>query len=84
MVQHKPELLVAKLFQHQHSQAIQLPKSVRFEGDRVYLKQLGNAVVILPDQSPWQPLIDSTEHFSDDFMENREQPNQQERKDLFD
>ena len=75
---------VAKLFQNGQSQAVRLPKSFRFEGDQVYIKRVGNAVVLLPYESPWQLLIDSVDQFSDDFMETREQPSNQEREDLFD
>ncbi|MEM1255172.1 MAG: type II toxin-antitoxin system VapB family antitoxin [Cyanobacteria bacterium P01_H01_bin.21] len=74
----------AKLFQNGQSQAVRLPKSFRFDGDRVYIKRVGNAVVLLPYQNPWQLLIDSVAQFSDDFMEDREQPNHQEREELFD
>lgn len=74
----------AKLFQNGQSQAVRLPKSFRFEGDQVYIKRVGNAVVLLPYQNPWQLLIDSVEQFSDDFMEDREQPEHQEREELFD
>ncbi|MGD1855141.1 MAG: antitoxin [Leptolyngbyaceae cyanobacterium] len=75
---------IAKLFQNGQSQAVRLPKAFRFEGDRVYIKRVGNAVVLLPYQNPWQLLIDSVEQFSDDFMEERQQPAPQEREDLFD
>lgn len=74
----------AKLFQNGQSQAVRLPKSFRFEGDQVYIKRVGNAVVLLPYQNPWELLIDSVKEFSDDFMEEREQPDLQEREDLFD
>ncbi len=64
----------AKLFQNGHDQAVRLPKEFTFKGDRVYIKKMGNAVVLLPYQEPWQPLFDSLDQFSDDFMSDREQP----------
>jgi len=33
--------------------------------------------------NPWQPLFDSLTKFSEDFLETRNQPQQQDRKDLF-
>jgi hypothetical protein len=36
-----------------------LPKEFRFDGDRVFIKRLGNAVVLIPYQEPWQSLFDS-------------------------
>jgi len=74
---------VAKLFKNGQSQAVRLPKEFRFEGTQVFIKRVGNAVLLLPEQDSWQVLFDSLGLFSDDFMEAREQPEQQEREDLF-
>lgn len=57
----------AKLFPNGQSQAVRLPKEFRFEGDRVYIQHVGNAVVLLPYQHPWQVLLDSLALFSADF-----------------
>jgi antitoxin VapB len=74
---------VAKLFKNGQSQAVRLPKEFRFEGTQVFIKRVGNAVLLLPEQDSWQVLFDSLGLFSDDFMVSREQPQQQEREDLF-
>jgi len=73
----------AKLFQNGKSQAIRLPKKYRFAGTQVYLKKVGNAVVLIPEEDSWQSLIDSVHLFSDDFMAEREQPETQHREPLF-
>jgi antitoxin VapB len=70
----------ARLFKNGRSQAVRLPKEFQFEGERVCIKRVGNAVVLLPYHEPWQSLFDSLELFSDDFMAEREQPEQQERE----
>lgn len=62
-------LQLAKLFPNGQSQAVRLPKEFRFEGDRVYIQRVGDAVVLLPYQRPWQVLFDSLDHFSADFAE---------------
>ena len=72
----------AKLFKNGRSQAVRLPKEFRFDGAQVFIKKLGNAVVLLPYQNSWQALFDSLEQFSDDFMVSREQPEQQVREGL--
>ena len=69
----------ARLFQNGRSQAIRLPKEFRFSGDRVFVKKVGNAVVVLPCENSWQPLFDSLAQFSDDFMQKRDQPTEQQR-----
>jgi len=74
---------VAKLFKNGQSQAVRLPKEFRFEGTQVFIKRVGNAVLLLPEQDSWQGLFDSLSLFSDDFMESREQPEQQEREEIF-
>jgi antitoxin VapB len=73
----------AKLFQNGQSQAVRLPKEYRFQGDQVYIRRLGDAVILLPYRDPWNTLIASLDLFSDDFMEEREQPTQQEREGFF-
>jgi antitoxin VapB len=73
----------AKLFQSGNSQAIRLPKAYRLPGKKVYLKRVGNAIMVLPEDSAWQPMLDSLSKFSSDFMKDREQPPQQEREEYF-
>ncbi len=73
----------AKLFQNGQSQAVRLPKEFRFEGDEVIIKRSGNAVILLPANHSWDVLVNSLDQFSDDFMSDRAQPDQQVREDLF-
>lgn len=72
----------AKLFQNGQSQAVRLPKQFRLEGNVVYIKRLGNTVVLIPMDNPWNALFDSLNKFSDDFMLERNQPEQQIREDF--
>jgi antitoxin VapB len=73
----------AKLFQNGKSQAVRLPKKYRFPGDKVLIKRMGNAVVLLPYENSWELLFDSLEQFSDDFMIDREQPESPARDNAF-
>lgn len=73
----------AKIFQNGKSQAIRLPKEYRFEGTKVYVKRIGNAIVLIPEHDSWQTLIESLSQFSDDFMLERQQPAIQDRAELF-
>lgn len=73
----------AKLFQNGQSQAVRLPREFRFQGDEVYIKKIGNTVVLVPFENPWQTWLDSLNLFSADFMETRNQPEQQMREDMF-
>lgn len=73
----------AKLFKNGGSQAVRLPKEFRFEGSRVFVKRMGDAIVLLPRQDTWDVLFDSLERFTDDFMASRLQSEQQDREGLF-
>ena len=73
----------AKIFQSGNSQAIRLPKEYRFQGDSVYLKRVGNAIILIPAQESWRALEESLILFSDDFMSEREQPPVQPREEVF-
>ena len=65
----------AKLFMNGDNQTVVLPKEFQFQGNEVYIKKIGNAVVLISKENPWQTLFDAIELFSEDFMETREQPN---------
>jgi antitoxin VapB len=72
----------AKLFKNGNSQAVRLPKDFRFDGESVFVQRLGNSVVLIPKDDPWKSLMDATERFTDDFMEERDQGEQPERESL--
>ncbi len=69
----------AKLITDGARQAVQFPAGYGFVGNQVYIKRVGSAIILLPIDDPWRPLIDSLDGFSDDFMAEREQPPHQVR-----
>ncbi len=73
----------ARIFQSGRSQAVRLPKAYRFDGTQVFIKKIGDAVVLMPYQGGWQTLFDSLDEFSEDFMASRSQSEQQLREDAF-
>lgn len=64
----------ARLFRNGQSQAVRLPKEFRFEGDRVIIRRIGNAVILQSPANSWDTLFSALEEFSPDFMEERTQP----------
>jgi len=75
----------AKIFKNGQSQAVRLPKAFRFEGDQVYIKKVGNAVLLIPYDDPWQLMLDSLGEFEGDLFPNgREQPKGVEQRESFD
>lgn len=69
----------AKLFMSGRSQAVRLPKELRFEGDSVIAKRFGKGVLLLPADAPWSLMAEALEEFEPDFRLEREEPTQQER-----
>ena len=72
----------ARLFINGRSQAVRLPKDCRFRGSDVYVKKFQGLVILFSKDDPWAPLLNSLDHFSDDFMSERGQPPEQGRHDL--
>jgi antitoxin VapB len=70
----------AKIFWSGRSQAVRLPKSFRFEGEEVWIRRHGNAVILEPLADNWQWLDAITEKLDDDFVQAvEEQPGEQDR-----
>ena len=72
----------ARLFTNGRSQAVRLPKECRFEGKDVFIKKFNGLVILFSKNDPWAPLLQSLDHFSDDFMTDRQQPPPQKRDNL--
>lgn len=61
-------------------QQIRIPKSMRINDEKVYLKKIGNSLYIVPYNNPLENLFESLTEFTDDFMNEREQPINQDRE----
>jgi antitoxin VapB len=70
----------AKLTTDGSNQIVILPKDFQLSGTEVYIKKVGNAIVLLSKDNPWQTLFESLDQFSDDFMTDRNQPVMQTRE----
>jgi len=73
----------AKVFYSGNSQAVRLPREYRFTEDRVYIKRLGEGVILLPFSDPWRSLLEGLDLFSADFMETRSQGETETREQTF-
>jgi antitoxin VapB len=74
---------IVKLSKNNEHQFVDLPQDYQLDGEEAYIKKVGNVILLIPKDNPWQSLFSSLELFSDDFMEQREQPSQPEREALF-
>jgi len=71
----------AKIFINGRSQAVRLPKEFRFDDDEVFIKRVGDAVVLLPRRG-WGTLFAALEAFEPGFTIERNQPEQPDREAL--
>jgi antitoxin VapB len=60
-------------------QFIEIPKSLKINYDKVYLKKVGDNLFVIPFHNSWQSMKDSVNQFSEDFMEERHQSENQNR-----
>ena len=70
----------AKIFFFFLIQVVRLLKEFRFSGTDVYINKIGKIVILIPKEDPWSVLANSLDQFSDDFMEDRNQPPQNSRE----
>ena len=70
----------AKIFINGRSQAIRLPKEYRFKDDEVYINKIDDIVVIMPKNKKMASLMNIINKFTDDFMDERNQPAVQTRE----
>ena len=77
-------MTMAKLFPNGQSQAVRIPKEFRFENQsEVFIAKEGDAIILFPKKSKFNILFDSLDKFSDDFMQDRDQPPVENREDMF-
>jgi antitoxin VapB len=71
----------AKIFTNGGSQAVRLPKEYQFSTDEVCVNRIGDMVVLFPKEKGWDIMAQSLEHFTPDFMADRDQPRVAEERD---
>ena len=64
----------AKVFMTGRSQAVRLPKEYRVTGDSVYVKRLGNGILLVPKTANrWTGFFAALDEFPRDFSLERKQ-----------
>jgi antitoxin VapB len=72
----------AKLFMNNRSQAVRLPKEFQFTAKEVYVRKVGNDVILSPKPGSWAEYLANRIPVLDDFMEGVDDPPPADR-DLF-
>lgn len=60
---------IVKLSKDKEHQFVALPQNYQIEGEEAYIKKVGNVILLIPKDNPWQTLFSSLELFSDDFYQ---------------
>lgn len=63
-------------------QFISLPDNFKVEGDKFYLKKLGDLIYLIPYNNPWKSIWESLDLFSDDYLDTRSQNPSEKREEL--
>lgn len=69
----------AKLFMNNRSQAVRLPKEFRFKGKEVYIRKVGDEVILSPRPKDFHTFLREGPFADDDFMKDVEKLPVQER-----
>lgn len=72
----------AKIFMNGRSEAVRLPKDCRFGSQEVFVKKIGDLVMLIPKDKAWEGFLQGLEGFSDDYMKERPNKPPQKRADL--
>lgn len=67
-------MTATRVFRNGNSQAIRIPQELRTTEKEFYITKVGNVYIAFPADDPWLPARQAIGAFSDDFMEERQQP----------
>jgi antitoxin VapB len=70
----------AKIFKNGRSQAVRLPKEFRFDTSEVYIRRVGNEVVISEKKPTWKDFFQKQSSFGEDFLAERDNNFPQDRE----
>jgi antitoxin VapB len=71
----------AKIFTTGGSQAVRIPKEYRFdENDEIIITKVDDMVILYPRRKGWELLRKGLSLFTDDFMADRNQPMESDKR----
>ena len=69
----------AKIFTNGRSQAVRLPKAFRFNAEEVYIRRVGEDVILSVKKPIWHDFFHEASAFDGDFLAERDNAAPQER-----
>ncbi len=67
-------MITTRVFKNGNSQAIRIPQELRTNEKEYCISKFDDVYVAYPANDPWAPVRQVIGTFSDDFMEDRNQP----------
>ena len=67
-------MLKTRVFQNGNSQAIRIPQELRTDEKEYCINKIGEVFIAYTVDDPWAPVRQAIGSFSEDFMEDRNQP----------
>ena len=67
-------MTTTRVFQNGNSQALRIPQELRTDEKEYYISKIGDVFVAYPIDDPWASVRQVLGAFSEDFMEERNQP----------
>lgn len=62
-------MYTAKVFVNGGSQAVRLPKQFRFSDDEIYVKKIGDSILLVPKNKLWETFLEGVDGFTEDYFE---------------
>ncbi len=71
---------IARIFKNGSSQAVRLPKEFRFRSSEVYIRKVGDEVILSEKKPDWSDFFQKKSAFDDDFLAERDNQLPQDRE----
>ncbi len=62
-------MYTAKVFVNGGSQAVRLPKEFRFSGDEIYVKKIGDSILLVPKDKLWETFLEGVAGFMEEYFD---------------
>ena len=67
-------MLTTRVFKNGNSQALRIPQELRTDTKEYCINKVGEIFIAYPADDPWTPVRQVLGTFSEDFMDDRNQP----------
>jgi len=74
---------LAQIATNGQRQVLTLPEDIRFSESSVYIRRVGNAVLLVPQDKQWEVFLNGLNRFSSDFMEHGREQGAEETREEF-